>query len=143
LERHANAAFAKLQSPEQELARSIFSGLIEIGRGTQDTRRTALLDELVPVNIRAEDVKVVVQKLADARLITIDEQAGKDTVTISHEKLIDAWPWLKRLVNKNRDVIALQNEITSDAQEWEEHKRDNSYLYSGARLATAQEKIKT
>ena len=129
LERHADDSFSKLSKNEQELARSIFSGLIEIGRGTQDTKRTALFDELVPANAKAEDVEAIVQKLADARLITTDEQAGKDTVTISHEKLIDAWPWLKKLVNENRDVIALQNEISTDAIEWEEHKRDASYLY--------------
>ncbi|MEK6753643.1 MAG: hypothetical protein AABZ00_15405 [Chloroflexota bacterium] len=142
LERHADDSFSKLSKNEQELARSIFSGLIEIGRGTQDTKRTALFNELVPANTNASDVETIVQKLADARLITTDETAGKDTVTISHEKLIDAWPWLKKLVNENRDAIALQNEISANAKEWDEHKRDNSYLYSGARLATAQEKNK-
>jgi len=143
LERHADDSFSKLSRNEQELARSIFSGLIEIGRGTQDTKRTALFDELVPGNTKVTDVEAIVQKLADARLITTDEQTGKNTVTISHEKLIDAWPWLKKLVNENRDVIALQNQIATDAKEWDEHQRDNSYLYSGARLAIAQEKIKT
>jgi len=141
LERHADNSFAKLSEGEQELARSIFSGLIEIGRGTQDTRRTALFDELVPANAKATEVESVVQRLADARLIITDEQAGKDTVTISHEKLIDAWPWLKKLVNENRDVIALQNEIAADAKEWDDHRRDPSYLYAGSRLANAREKL--
>ncbi|HLO28595.1 MAG TPA: WD40 repeat domain-containing protein, partial [Anaerolineales bacterium] len=106
-----------------------------------DTRRTALFDELVPAGTTAGDVLVVVQKLADARLIITDEQAGRDTVTISHEKLIDAWPWLRKLVNENRDVIALQNEIINDAKEWQERGRDPSYLYSGARLANAREQL--
>jgi len=141
LERHADAAFGSLGVHEQELARSIFSGLIEIGRGTQDTKRTALFDELVPANTNDENVKALVQKLADARLITTDESGGKDTVTISHEKLIDAWPWLKKLINENRDVIALQNEIAADAKEWEERKRDASYLYTGGRLATVREQF--
>ena len=141
LERHADATFAKLSEREQELARSIFSGLIEIGRGTQDTNRTALFDELIPANVNAEEVLAIVQKLADARLIITDEQAGKDTVTLAHEKLIDAWPWLKKLVNENRDVIALQNEIAADAKEWDDHQRDASYLYSGARLANAREHL--
>jgi WD40 repeat protein/energy-coupling factor transporter ATP-binding protein EcfA2 len=141
LQRHADAAFAKLGNSEQELARAIFGSLIEIGRGTQDTRRTALFNELIPANTKTEDVESIVQKLADARLITTDEQAGRDTVTISHEKLIDAWPWLKKLVNENRDVIALQNEISADAKEWDEHHRDASYLYSGARLINAREKL--
>jgi len=60
---------------------------------------------------------------------------------ISHEKLIDAWPWLKKLINENRDVIALQNEIASDAKEWEEHNRDVSYLYTGVRLINAREQM--
>jgi WD40 repeat protein len=141
LERHADATFAKLSESEQELTRSIFSGLIEIGRGTQDTKRTALFDELIPASAKSEDVLVIVQKLADARLIITDEQAGKDTVTISHEKLIEAWPWLKKLVNENRDAIALQNEIAADAKEWEDHQRDTSYLYSGTRLANISEQL--
>jgi hypothetical protein len=139
LERHANASLAQLTAQEQELARNVFSGLIEIGRGTQDTRRTALSNELIPAGTQAEAVKTVVQKLANARLITTDAT----TVTISHEKLIDAWPWLKKLVNENRDVIALQNEIAADAKEWEEHKRDASYLYSGGRLVNANEQLKS
>ncbi len=137
LERHANASLAQLTDYEKELARSVFSGLIEIGRGTQDTRRIALSNELIPAGAQADTVKTVVQKLANARLITTDAT----TVTISHEKLIDAWPWLRKLVNENRDAIALQNEIVADAKEWEEQKRDPSYLYSGARLATAREKM--
>src|SRR5829696_5325162 len=141
LERHADKSFAQLNAKEQDLARSIFSGLIEIGRGTSDTRRTALFDELIPADAKTQDVLAIVQKLADARLIITDEQAGKDTVTISHEKLIDAWPWLKKLVNENRDVIALQNEIASDAKEWYDHQRDPSYLYTGARLANAREQF--
>jgi len=141
LERHADNSFSKLNAHEQELARNIFSGLIEIGRGTQDTKRTALFDELVPANTISADVETIVRKLADARLVTTDEAAGRDTVTISHEKLIDAWPWLKRLVNENRDVIALQNEISADAKEWDEHERDASYLYTGGRLFNVREKL--
>ena len=77
-----------------------------------------LSNELIPAGAQGEAVKTAVQKLANARLITTDAAM----VTISHEKLIDAWPWLKKLVNENRDAIALQNEIASDAKEWEEHK---------------------
>jgi formylglycine-generating enzyme required for sulfatase activity len=141
LERHADTSFEKLNLHEQELARSIFGGLIEIGRGTQDTRRTALFDELIPASASVEEIKTIVRKLADERLITTDELAGKDMVTISHEKLIEAWPWLKKLVNENRDVIALQNQIATDTKEWEDRKRDPSYLYSGARLANVREQL--
>jgi WD40 repeat protein len=141
LQRHADDSFNRLDGHEQELARSIFKGLIEIGRGTQDTRRTAIINEFLPADVKSEDVEVVVRKLADARLVTTDEIKGKETVTLSHEKLIDAWPWLKKLINENRELIALQNEIAADAKEWEEHRRDASYLYSGARLANVNEQL--
>ena len=137
LERHADTAFARLSEHEQDLARTIFSGLIEIGSGTVDTRRTALSNEIIPTSAQEGAVKTVVQKLANARLITTDAV----TVTISHEKLIDAWPWLKKLVNENRDVIALKNEINADAKEWDEHNRDVSYLYTSARLLNARERL--
>jgi hypothetical protein len=139
LERHADAAFAKLSENEQQLARSIFAGLIEIGSGREDTRRTASFDELVPASAATDPVKAVIQKLADARLVTTDERSQEYTIT--HEKLINAWPWLRKLINDNREAIALQNQIAEDAQEWEDHQRDASYLYSGARLATAREEL--
>src|SRR5215212_1006418 len=141
LARHADATLNELSAEQQALARSIFSGLIEIGRGRQDTRRTALFEELVPAETKEEDVQVVVRQLADARLVITDEQAGKDTVTIAHERLISAWPWLEKLIDENRDAIALQNEIASDAKEWDDHGRDPSYLYTGARLANAYEQV--
>ena len=141
LERHADNSFKKLNQHEQELTRSIFSSLIEIGHGTQDTRRTANFDELIPASVNTEEVQAIVRKLADARLITTDEIAGKDTVTIAHEKLIDAWPWLKKLMNENRETIALQNQIAEDAREWDTNQRDASYLYTGARLGTAREQL--
>jgi WD40 repeat protein/energy-coupling factor transporter ATP-binding protein EcfA2 len=144
LERHADAEFATLDATEQQLARAIFSGLIEIGRGREDTRRTALFDELIPTQADEASVATVVRKLADARLVTVDVRVQvreTRTVTLAHERLIDAWPWLRKLVDENRDAIALQNQIAEDAREWEQHGRDASYLYAGARLATAREKL--
>jgi WD40 repeat protein/energy-coupling factor transporter ATP-binding protein EcfA2 len=141
LERHADEVFSKLSDNEQNLARSIFIGLVDTGHGTQDARRTALFNEIVPAGAKTEEVRTIVEKLADARLITTDEQAGRDVITISHEKLIDAWPWLKSLVNENREVIALQHQIINDAREWQDHERNASYLYTGARLENAREQL--
>jgi WD40 repeat protein len=139
LQRHADAEFARLNAVEKDLARDVFAYLIQVGRGVQDTRRTALWAELTPAGVESDQVRVVVRKLADARLVTTDEH----TVELAHERLLDAWPWLRRLVDENREIIALQNEIAADALEWQESGRDDSYLYSGARLAAAREKIDT
>jgi len=136
LERHADTEFAKLSAAEQQVAHSIFGQLIQVRRGPPlgDTRRTALFSELVPANMDAAAVEAVTHKLASARLITTAEQDKARTVTLAHEKLIEAWPWLRRLVDDNREAIALQNRIADDAQEWARRGRDQSYLYRGAQL---------
>ena len=143
LERHADEVFARLNSSEQELARSIFGGLVRVGSSAQDdTRGLAYFEELAPAGTDAGQVKVLLQKLADARLVTTDRQAGRDTATLAHEKLIEAWPWLRKLVDENREILTLRSAINADAKEWDECGRETSYLYRGTRLATARENIK-
>ena len=120
LERHANQVFANFSQEQQELAKTVFSRLIEIGQGRVDTRRTAVFTELIPAGKNAEEVTQVIDTLAreGARLLTTsgghDDQTDTPTeitVTIAHEKLIDAWPWLRQLVDENREAIALQNGV--------------------------------
>ncbi|MFN8596354.1 MAG: hypothetical protein U0559_09260 [Anaerolineae bacterium] len=50
-------------------------------------------------------------------MIITDERDGHDIATIARRKLIDAWPWLRCLVN-DTDAIELQNQIAEDAVEW-------------------------
>jgi energy-coupling factor transporter ATP-binding protein EcfA2 len=86
LKQHAITSFAKLDEKEQELAYSIFDKLIEIGHDKKVTRRTALFDELVPSKRKEDVVKIIKNKLADARLITTGEQDKLETVTIGCTK---------------------------------------------------------
>ncbi len=141
LARHADAVFNKLSTAEQTLARQVFSGLIEIRGGAQATRRTATFNELAPAGVNAGAVETVIRELADARLITTDERDGLQRATVAHEALIEAWPWLNRLVDENREAISLQNQIAEDAQIWAGQDHDSSYLYVGARLANAREQL--
>lgn len=152
LERHADQVFESLTATQQEIARTIFNRVIEIGAGREDTRRIAYLNELVPNDQNADAVLAVLAVLAeeDARLLTTAGSVEYDattspltarTVTIAHERLIDAWPWLRRLVDENRETIAAQNQIATDARRWRDNQRDGSYLYTGARLASTEERM--
>ncbi|MBI5566577.1 MAG: WD40 repeat domain-containing protein [Chloroflexi bacterium] len=143
LKRHADRVLDKLKD-EEALLRLIFRGVVEIKYGLQVTRRTARLEEFIPAGRTVADVKPVIDSLAaaDTRLLTIDRPAaGQITVTLAHEKLIEAWPWLQQIVNENRDLIALQNQLAEDAQTWGDHRQDTSYLYAGARLAHVREQL--
>jgi len=148
LERHANKVFDTFTDEQKGLARGVFSKLIEVGQGRADTRRTAIFSELVPAGVDEGEVATVVHMLAkeDMRLITTsgdttaDGNGDERTVTLAHEKLIDAWPWLRQLVDENREIIALQNQIQNDAKSWDE-KKDVGFLYHGGRLIQVEEKL--
>ncbi|MEM7335230.1 MAG: AAA family ATPase [Chloroflexota bacterium] len=151
LEQHANKVFAKFTDDQKKIAETIFSKLIEVGQGRADTRRTATLAQLIPAGGSKTAVIDVIQRLSavNVRLLTRSgieatheiDFAGQNTsaVTIAHEKLIDAWPWLRQLVDSNRELISLQNQVETDANEWVEQK-DDSYLYRGGRLLQIEER---
>ncbi|MDX1413677.1 MAG: WD40 repeat domain-containing protein [Candidatus Promineifilaceae bacterium] len=152
LQRHADAVFASFSEDEKDVAKNVFRRLVNVADDRADTRRTAEFGELLPANAdprTADMVAAVVTKLAQpgVRLVTtsadqLDEylEDAKPTVTIAHEKLIEAWPWLQKLVEENREVIALERQIRADAVEWSA-ARDAGYLYREGRLVQVEERL--
>jgi energy-coupling factor transporter ATP-binding protein EcfA2 len=151
LQHHADAALGKLNPAEQAIARYIFTKLIDIEHITVVTRRAVTFAGLLTPEVDQDSLEKVVQTLSDARLITTGELEPavtvptegvvQPTITLAHERLIEAWPWLKRLVDEDRQAIILANHVEDDAQEWDGKGRDASYLYHGARLAAARAQL--
>ncbi len=125
----------KLTPPQQTIARSIFLRLTELGEGTQDTRRRALISELLPANGAGDEAQIVLNLLSAARLVTTDEESAE----VTHEALIREWPTLRRWLNDNRDGLRLHRHLTESTQAWQQLNRDSGELYRGARLEQAQE----
>lgn len=134
--RTAETVYNHRVSPEQQpLVRSILLRLTELGDDVTDTRRRVTMQELASSSGAQEQVQRVLHILSDARLITIDQ----DSVEIAHEALIRAWPTLRQWLADDREGLRLHRRLTEAAQAWEEMDRDPDELYSGARLALAQE----
>ena len=134
----AEAVFYDLLEPEQrEVARQIFLRLTELGgeTSTADTRRRVSIDELVSKPEKRRMVHEVLLTLADARLITTDQ----DTAEVAHEALIREWPTLRGWLEEDREGLRLHRRLTEAAQEWGTSGRDPGILYRGARLAQAIE----
>lgn len=144
LRRHADAVLATLSDEQLALTRGIFRGLVSVGAeaGAPLTRRTANLTELAAHDPASA---ALVQRLADARLVTVADGDGEGaspagrSVTLAHERLLEAWPWLAELVAVGRDSIRLRAALLDDAGAWSRHHREDSYLYRGARLAIARQ----
>jgi WD40 repeat protein/transcriptional regulator with XRE-family HTH domain len=134
----AEVVFLDQFSREQrEIARRIFLRLTELGdeTSTGDTRRRATFSELILRPEEAETTEYVLKVLADARLVTISENA----VEVAHEALIREWPTLRGWLEDNRESLRLHRHLTEAAQEWEVLNRDPDMLYRGARLTQVQE----
>lgn len=125
----------QLNQTQQELARDVFLRLTELGEGTEDTRRRAALNELVRQSGEATQLRTVLNTLAEARLITLNE----DSAEVAHEALIREWQRLHDWLTQDREGLLLHRHLTEAAYDWEARGRDPAELYRGARLAQAQE----
>lgn len=125
----AEEAYQALDERQQLLARQVFLRLTAPGEGTEDTKRRVRRDELDP------DTTDVLDRLASARLVTVDE-AG---VEISHEALIRTWPRLREWISEDREGLRVHRQLTSAAQAWEAVGEDDGSVYRGTRLALAKD----
>ena len=133
--RTAERVYEELTPQQQAVARRIFLRLTELGEGTQDTRRRAPLDELIPASEDGAVTADVLRRLADARLITLAEASAE----VAHEALIREWPALREWLLENREGLRLQRHVTEAAHDWDRLERDPGALYRGARLTRAAE----
>src|SRR5688572_18290551 len=125
----------QLNQSQQELARNVFLRLTELGEGTEDTRRRAALNELVRHAAEVSQLRAVLNILAEARLITLNE----DSAEVAHEALIREWRRLHDWLTQDREGLLLHRHLTESALEWDRRGRDPAELYRGARLAQARE----
>ncbi|MGC9347729.1 MAG: hypothetical protein ACP5JG_06295, partial [Anaerolineae bacterium] len=135
----AEAVYRDLEPPEQAIARSVFLRLTELGRGenaetTLLTRRRASLDEITAMPDDPGAVKRVVEALAAARLVTLEENA----VEVAHEALIREWPALQTWLQEDLEGLRIHRRLTDAGRRWEASGRDTGDLYRGARLAQVE-----
>lgn len=127
----------KFSQEQQSIARRIFLRLTELGdeNTTGDTRRKAAIDELIIKPEDAAQTQVVLQALADARLVV----TGENSVQVAHEALIREWPRLRDWLEENRAGLRLHRNLTDAAGEWLGSSKDAGILYRGGRLAQVRE----
>ncbi|MGW2565412.1 nSTAND1 domain-containing NTPase [Streptomyces sp. NPDC001537] len=129
----AEEVFGGLSPAQADAARRVLLRMVEPGQGTPDTRRPLTRAELA--EWADADVRVVVERLTRARLLTADE----DGVQLAHEALITCWPRLHGWIEEDRERLRHHRMLADAARTWLEHDRDPGDLYRGNRLARAEE----
>ncbi|MBA2324942.1 MAG: WD40 repeat domain-containing protein, partial [Pseudonocardiales bacterium] len=132
----AQAAYDTLSSSRRQVARQVFTRLVATTADGRDTAsRVARADLTNGKNAAyAEDVNAVLETFAAKRLLTLDA----DTVEISHEVLLTAWPLLRDdwLAEVHADRI-VRSHLSAAADEWWDTggRPPTSIAGSGARSA--------
>jgi Novel STAND NTPase 1 len=99
------------------------------------------MQELLSLSTKSTAEKDMIQKLADASLVTTegDLTLGDAFVEVAHEALIRNWPQLHKWIDADRAGLRTRTRLSESARDWKNSDLDSTYLYSGARLAVAEE----
>ncbi|MDQ0931180.1 nSTAND1 domain-containing NTPase [Streptomyces turgidiscabies] len=129
----ADTTYESLDAEQARAARLLLLRMVEPGQGTSDTRRPLTRPELA--EWAHPHVPVVMERLARARLLTVDE----DGAQFAHEALLTCWPRLHRWIEEDRERLRHHRGLTEATQVWLDHDRCPGTLYRGTRLARAEE----
>ncbi|RNG20388.1 hypothetical protein EEJ42_23715 [Streptomyces botrytidirepellens] len=130
----AEEVYDRFTQGQSAAARRLLLRLVAPGDGTPDTRRPTERAELRATGGQRTEAGQVLEALARARLLTLDETR----VELAHEVLLTAWPRLHRWIEEDRERLRAHRRLTEAAHAWEELGRDPGAVYRGSRLAAAE-----
>jgi hypothetical protein len=139
LEQRADALYDSLPENQQQIARQILLGLVELGSGVEITRRRARLREFSwsRPGMDPAEVGVVIQKMVDARLVTVGSDDAGETIDVAHEALINNWATLQGWIEVYGAGVRLHRALAEEARRWQSGGQDPSDLRRGRRLTEA------
>lgn len=148
----AERVFSELTPDEQALARRVFLRLVNVDDDAVITRRQVRLSELqassptgTPSDVAGDAARAVaagdqggalghvLDRFVAQRLLT----AHENTVEVSHEALLSAWPRLREWLDADRTGLRVHRQLSETARMWADSDRDPSGLLRGARLEAA------
>ncbi|MGV9356891.1 nSTAND1 domain-containing NTPase [Streptomyces misionensis] len=130
----AERAWSGLDPAARTAARLLLLRLVRLGEDTVATRRRGTRRQLAQESADPGKTEESLEALVRARLVTLDA----DTVEITHEALLHAWPRLRHWIDDNRNDHLLRQRLEEDGRAWEDSDRDSSLLYRGSRLEQAR-----
>ena len=127
----AEAVYRDLTEAQQAVAQRVFLRLVNLGEGSSDTRRKAGRAELDGAGPSDAELDDVIEHFVGSRLLTMDA----DSIEISHEALLTAWPRLRGWIDSDRDGLRRHRQLADAARQWRDLDREPGSLYRGGRLA--------
>ncbi len=140
LAQHADTVLSGMGAGKRALVRAIFERLVTPER----TRAIVSIEELYQLSSDADEIDMLLEQLADARLIVIQVSGNlgdslhisasprpSGAVELVHESLIDSWPTLRRWLSENREEAAFLARLRAAAKQWQDGHRPEGLLWRG------------
>lgn len=140
----AGTTYNNLTPDQRKIARRVFVDLVNIAEGCDDTRRKMPLDKLRRRADNPVDFEQVLEQLTEKRLvIRSGDNDQSQFVELSHSILITAWPEFETWLKENREVEIQTRQLNEAVTKWNPRSSDDSFLYTGSRLAEAERLAQT
>jgi tetratricopeptide (TPR) repeat protein len=141
LAKRAETIFAAMTengaNPQEARAfQRLFTRLVTLGEGQEDTRRVVERREL------GADAWALAQRLADENnrlVVTSAATPEHETAELIHEALIRHWPTLADWINRDRAFQSWLRQLAPRVNEWRENPGDPGTLLRGGALAVAED----
>jgi WD40 repeat protein/transcriptional regulator with XRE-family HTH domain len=125
VQRTAEEAYGSLSEAQRRFVRRLFGVLVTVDDEGLATRRRIAHEDLEETE---DDAAVeAIETLVRHRILT----ATEESLEISHEALLTAWPRLAAWVAEDREDLQLRRRVSVAAHDWAEHGRSDSALLRG------------
>ena len=137
LSRSAETIYDSLSPDARQVTMQLFLRLVQLGRGTTESRRRLALAELTSLDLDPVVLSKVLDAFGERRLLSFDRDPATDqaTVEVAHESLFREWNRLAGWIDRHRAALVRFETFTAAADEWEASGRHADYLLTGTRLA--------
>jgi hypothetical protein len=141
LAKRAEAIFATMtengaNAPMAHAFQRLFTRLVTLGEGQEDTRRVVDRHEL------GDDGWLLAQRLAgegNRLVVTNAPVASRQTAEVVHEALIRHWPRLVEWIDRDRAFQSWLRQIRSNVEMWSADPSDDGPLLRGGMLAQTRD----
>jgi serine/threonine protein kinase len=129
LAQHADQVVSALPLALRSSARGVLQRLVT----AEGTRAIVDLADLEGVAVERNEARAVVEHLAQARLVVVQNRADESSATVElvHESLISGWPMLRRWLDEGREEAAFREQLRAAAKQWEARGKPQGLLWRG------------
>ena len=111
--RAADRFYLSLSQEKRNRLRRVFSRLVHLDVGAQDTRKRIFIDEL-----HEQDLAMVQQLVQEERLLVSRNEetvhGSRATLEVAHETLIRDWRRLREWIAEDREFLAFRDRLRAD-----------------------------